>query len=153
MSDSPTGGPRRRAVPSSSPPAVAPAAADPRSTSEIVKDLVGDVQTLVRQEIELAKHEVTDGIKGMVQAAAFGIIGAVMSLYALGFLGATVAHALEGVVAPWLAWGIVFLGFLLIAITAFLIARSRATKSSVAPEKTRASIEETKTWATTQLRR
>ncbi len=136
-----------------SPPAVAPSAADPRSTGEILKDLAGDVQTLVRQEIELAKHEITDGIKGMVQAAALGIAGAVMSLYALGFLGATVAHALEGVLPAWAAWGIVFLGFLLIAVALFLTARSRAQKSNVAPEKTKASIEETKTWATQQLRR
>lgn len=143
----------RQATSSASPPAVAPAAADPRSTGEIVKDLVGDVQTLVRQEIELAKHEITDGIKGMVQAAVFAIVGAVMMLYALGFLGATIAHALENVLPAWAAWGIVFLGFLLIAIVAFLIARSRAQNSDVSPEKTKASIEETKTWATTQLRR
>ncbi|MBW3657174.1 MAG: phage holin family protein [Actinobacteria bacterium] len=136
-----------------SPPAVAPAVGDPRSTSEIIKDVVGEVQTLFRAEIELAKHEITAGITARVQALVFAVVGAVFGLFALGFLGVTVAVALANVLPAWAAWLIVFGVYLLIAGIALFAAMKKATSTPMAPEQTKRSIEETKTWATTQLRR
>lgn len=136
-----------------SPPAVAPGVGDPRSTADILKDVVGELQTLVRAELELAKHELTAGITARVQALVFAIVGAIFGLFALGFLGMTAAIALENVLPAWAAWLIVFGVYLLIAVVALLVAKKRATATPMAPEKTKRSIEETKTWATTQLRR
>lgn len=137
----------------SSPPAVAPGVADPRPTQQILKDIVAEVQTLFRAEIELAKQEVTAGITARVQALVFAIVGAIFGLFALGFLGVTAAVALENVLPAWAAWLIVFGAYLLIAGGALLMAKKKATSTPMAPEKTKRSIEETKTWATTQLRR
>lgn len=136
-----------------SPPAVSAAAADPRSTPDIIKDVVAEVQTLFRAEIELAKHEVTAGITARIQALVLAIVGAIFGLFALGFLGVTAAVALTNVLPAWAAWLIVFGAYLLIAGIALFAAMKKATSTPMAPEQTKRSIEETKTWATTQLRR
>ncbi len=136
-----------------SPPAVSPAAGDPRSTAQILSDVVGEVQTLVRKEIELAKHEVVAGLSARVQGLALVIVAGVFSLFALGFLGVTVGVALQNVMSRWLSWALVFALYLLVAIVALLVARSRFKSTPMAPEETKRSIEETKTWATQQLRR
>jgi uncharacterized membrane protein YqjE len=136
-----------------SPPAVSPGVGDPRSTPEILKDVVAEVQTLFRAEVELAKHELTNAVTARVQALVFVIVGAIFGLFALGFAGVTIAVALENVLPAWAAWLIVFGGYLLVAVVALLVAKKRATSTPMAPEQTKRSIEETKTWATTQLRR
>lgn len=135
------------------PPAVAPGVGDPRSTSDILKDVVSEVQTLFRAEVELAKHELTASIAARVQALALVIVGAIFGLFALGFLGMTAAVALENVLPAWAAWLIVFGAYLSVAVVALLVAKKKATSTPMAPEQTKRSIEETKTWATTQLRR
>lgn len=136
-----------------SPPAVAPAVGDPRSTTDILKHLVGEIQNLFRSELELAKHEVAAGITARVEALVFAVVGAIFGLFALGFAGVTAAVALTNVLPAWAAWLIVFGVYLLIAIVALLVAKNRATSTPMTPERTKRSIEETKTWATTQLRR
>lgn len=136
-----------------SPPAVSPAEADPRSSGEIVRDLLRETQHLFKQELELAKLELQEAVTARVQALVLVLVGAVFALFALGFLGVTVAVALQEVMAAWLAWLIVFGGYLLVALVALLVARARATSTPMAPERTKRSMEETKTWATQQLRR
>ena len=112
--------------------------------------MAGDVGTLIRKEVELARQEVTEGVTARLKgAAAFGG-AAVMGLFMLGFLAAAGAVALALVMPLWAALLIVAGVFLLIALGAALFGRARMPP--IAPEKARANIKEDVEWAKAQLR-
>lgn len=135
------------------PTAVGPGSADPRSTPKVIGDIVSDAQTLLRKEIELGKLEIMEAVNARLQAAAAAAVAGVLALFALGFGGSAVARALELVMPAWLAWLIVTLVFVLIAVAALLFARKRVQSTPMEPKKTKRSIEETRTWATRQIKR
>lgn len=124
---------------------------DPRTTSEIVQDVVSQTQQLFRLEVELAKAELQQAVTDRLAAVAGLVVAGVLALYALGFLAAAAAAALSEVVAAWLAKLIVAFGFLLLAGVGVAIARNRAT-TPVAP-RTQDTMKENARWARTQLRR
>ena len=123
------------------------------STVQLVGRMAGDVGTLVRKEVELARQEVTEGITARLKgAAAFGG-AAVMGLFLLGFLAAAGAAALALVMPLWAALLIVAGVFLLLALGAALFGRARMKAPPIAPEKAKANIKEDVEWAKAQLRR
>ena len=124
---------------------------DPRTTGELVQDVIRETQTLFRQELELAKMELQEAAAARAQAVAALVVAGVLGLFALGFLLSAAAAALDDVVAPWLARVLVAVGLLLIAGLAALFARGRATVEP-AP-KTTETLKEDARWARTQLRR
>jgi uncharacterized membrane protein YqjE len=74
-----------------------------RPAGELVKDLTTQVSTLVRQELELAKVELTEkGKQAGIGAGMFGGAG-VLALYGVGALVATAILALATAVDGWLA--------------------------------------------------
>jgi Putative Actinobacterial Holin-X, holin superfamily III len=74
-----------------------------RSTGELMRDLSNQTATLVRQEIELAKAELSVKAKHAgIGAGMFGGAG-IVGLYALGALTACLILALSTAVAGWLA--------------------------------------------------
>jgi hypothetical protein len=79
--------------------------ADPRDQSigELVKDLATETSTLVRQEIDLAKAEVTE--RGKRAGKGAGMLGAaaLVGLLAGGALTECLIAALDGAMATWLA--------------------------------------------------
>src|SRR3954462_7777784 len=74
-----------------------------RPTGELVKDLSAQVSTLVRQELELAKVELT--AKGKQAGIGAGMLGGagLFALYGVGALVACAILALSTVVDGWLA--------------------------------------------------
>ena len=74
-----------------------------RPFGELVQQLAKETSTLVRQEIELAKAEVTE--KGRQAGKGAGMFGAagIIALLALGALTAAAILALDLAVAGWLA--------------------------------------------------
>ena len=139
--------------PDAAPPAMAPEAADPRSTMEVVRSLTENTQALVRKEIELAKLEITEIVVARAMAIGFAVVGGVLGLFILGFAGVTGAKALEIVVEPWLAWLIVTAVYTLFAVIFLLFAKRKATTPSNMPERTKADVEETVEWAKEQVQR
>lgn len=126
---------------------------DPRSTVQVVQDAAEHAQMLLRSELELAKIEIRDALAKQAMAAGLAIAGAVFGLFVLGFVGVTVAVALQEVLWPWAAWGVVTLGYLVIGLVALLIAKRTAAKANLSPERTKQSIEENVEWAKQQMRR
>lgn len=89
--------------------------AEDRSVSELVTELSEQSSRLARQEVELAKAELTAKGKHLgIGAGAFGAAGLVAAL-ALGALTATLILALAEEVEPWLAAAIVTVGYAAIA--------------------------------------
>src|SRR3954465_9127773 len=85
-----------------------------RPAGELVKDLSTQVSTLVRQELELAKVELS--AKGREAGIGAGMLGAggVLALFGVGALTAAAILALDTIVAGWLA--AVIVGVLWLAI-------------------------------------
>jgi len=123
------------------------------STVRLVGQVAGDVGTLVKKEVQLARQEVTEAIGARVKAvAAFLVIG-VIALFIVGFLGAAAAAALAQVFPLWLALLMVAGAFLLLAVLGAVFGKSRIKKPPLKPEKTKQTIKEDVEWAKAQLRR
>ena len=87
---------------------------DDRSVAELMKQLSDQTATLVRQEMDLAKAELTT--KGKRAGLGAGMFGgaSLFGVYALGALTACAILALAKAVDPWLAalivtaaWGVI----------------------------------------------
>jgi uncharacterized membrane protein YqjE len=114
-----------------------------RPTGELVKDLSTQVSTLVRQELELAKVELTaKGKQAGIGAGMFGGAG-LFALYGVGALVTCAIIALATAVAPWLAALIVAVVLFAIAGVLALLGKARAQRAGPPmPEQTVATIKE-----------
>jgi len=88
---------------------------------EAAKQVAGHAGTLAKLGLELARLEV----KNKAGALGLGIGAALVALYGLGFLFATIAVALAIVLDTWLALLVVTLGLFAITAVLGLLARSR----------------------------
>jgi membrane protein len=103
-----------------------------RPAGELVKDLSTQVSTLVRQELELAKVELTEkGKQAGIGAGMFGGAG-LFALYGVGALVATAILALATAVDGWLAALIVAVVLFALAGVLALLGKAR-TKRAVPP--------------------
>jgi MFS family permease len=129
--------------------------ADPRDQSigELVKDLASETSTLVRQEIDLAKAEMTE--RGKRAGKGAGILGAaaLVGLLAAGALTAFVIAALDLAMATWLAALVVGLVFGAIAAALAMTGRKKIQEAAPpVPEQAIDSVKEDVQWAKTRTR-
>jgi len=123
-----------------------------RSLGELFGDLARETGMLVRQEVQLAKTEMTHKASEVGKDIGFLAVGGAVA-YA-GFLGilAAIVIILAGPLPWWLAALIV--GVVVVAIGYFLIQRGRAAlqRADPAPRETIDSIKEDVEWAKQQTR-
>jgi uncharacterized membrane protein YqjE len=110
-----------------------------RPTGELVKDLSTQVSTLVRQELELAKVELT--AKGKQAGIGAGMLGGagLFALYGVGALVATAILALSTAVDAWLAALIV--AVVLLAAAGAMALAGKSQVAEAAPAKPEHAIE------------
>jgi uncharacterized membrane protein YqjE len=110
---------------------------DARATGELVHDLSQQVSTLIRQELELAKVELTDkGKQAGIGAGMFGGAGLV-AVFGIGALVAAAVLALATAVDAWLSALIVAVVLFAIAGVAALLGKSRVQRAvPPAPQQT-----------------
>ena len=114
------------------------------STADLIKGIADDATTLVKQEVLLARQELTEGLVKAGKAAALLIVAGVVALYALGFLLTTLAWSLEALGLPtWAAFGIVTLVLLIIVAILGVVGARRLSKAKVAPERAQAELRDT----------
>jgi uncharacterized membrane protein YqjE len=113
-----------------------------RSTADLVKQMAGQVSTLVRDELKLAQVEVTS--KGKQAGFGVGLLGGggLIALYGVGCLIACMIIALSGAVAAWLAALIVGMALLAVAGIAALVGKGRLHR--VAPAVPKAAFDSIK---------
>lgn len=134
----------------------------PRSIPDLLRDLTREGSTLVRQEIELAKTEVSEnasrGVRNTVYIASGGLImyaGFLVLLIAASVgLGVALAEAgveesISGWLGPLIVGGLVFI----VGAALFWGAKAALEKQSLAPEKTQQSLKETARWAKDEVSR
>jgi len=124
-----------------------------RPMPELLKDLSEHTTTLVRQEIELAKAEMTaKGKQVGIGAGAFGG-AAVVGLYAFGALTACLILALSLAVDAWLAALIVGVVYAAVAGVLALIGRNKTQAGAPpVPERAISSTKEDVEWAKTRAK-
>jgi membrane protein len=124
-----------------------------RPVSELMKDLSDQTTTLVRQEIELAKAEMTaKGKEVGIGAGAFGG-AALVGLYAVGALTAAIVLALSTAVDAWLAALIVGVVYAAVAGVLALVGKNKAQAGSPpVPERAIESTKEDVEWARTRAK-
>jgi uncharacterized membrane protein YqjE len=120
-------------------------AEEDRSVGELVMDVSERVSFLVREEIELAKTEVTEKVTNLARGSVVGIVAGVFAV--LGF--AMLMHAFAWLLNELFFEDDIWLGFLIEAVIWFLIAAAaglfayRSMKAGAPPAPTMA-IEEAK---------
>ncbi|MGH2954524.1 MAG: phage holin family protein [Solirubrobacterales bacterium] len=89
-----------------------------RSVGELVFDVSERVSTLVREEIELAKAEVSEKVSKLVRGSVVGIAAGIFALLGLAML----LHAFAWLLNDLFFEDTVWLGFLVEAVLWFVIA-------------------------------
>jgi hypothetical protein len=98
-------------------------------TAELVREAAEQTSRLVREELALARAEMTE--KGKQAGVAAGLFsgGGVLALYGVAGLLATAALGLDQVLPAWLATLIVAVVVLAVAGVLALLGRTRATRA------------------------
>jgi uncharacterized membrane protein YqjE len=124
-----------------------------RPVGELLKQLSEQTSTLVRQEMELAKAELTEkGKRAGIGAGMFGGAG-LLGLYAMGALTACLILALAEAMDGWLAALIVAAVYGLIAGGLALTGKEQVSRATPpAPEQATESVKEDVEWAKTRAR-
>jgi hypothetical protein len=122
-----------------------------QSLGELVKQLSEELSTLVRQELQLARAEMTQKARqaglGLGELSGAGVA----ALFALGCLTACVIAAIALATPVWLAALIVAVVYGVAAAVLALVGRHQLAESlPPTPEKTVESVKEDVRWAKTQ---
>lgn len=123
------------------------------STGELVRQLSEQSSQLIRQELDLAKAELTE--KGKRAGIGAGVLAAaaVAAMFALGALTAAVILALDEGTNAWVAALIVTAVYAIAAAILIPIGRDRLKESMPpAPEETVESVKEDVQWTKTRAR-
>jgi uncharacterized membrane protein YqjE len=101
--------------------------ADPAERSDSIAAAVNDVSAkvtvLVREEIELAKAEVTEKVSSLARGAAAIAVGAVFGFFALIFILLSIAWGINSATSSlWLGFAVVMVALILLTVFALLFA-------------------------------
>lgn len=130
-------------------PAPAPPAGtgdDQRTLAELVRSVLDGITLLFRQQLELAKIEVTEAAAVRGRAVGAMALGGVLASFVIAYLAAAGASALDLVMPAWASRLVVAGVFAILAAIAVLVGRSML-RSAGGVERTQESVKEDVTWA------
>ena len=123
-----------------------------KSLGELLGELTAETRTLIRQEIELAKTEVSEKAafagKNAGKIAAGGVVALLGALPIIAGIIIALGHQIGYATSAFIV------GIVLLAVGVFVaMSAMKAFKSEpLAPVKTQAQLKETKEWAREQMR-
>jgi len=124
-----------------------------RSLGELFGKLSTELTTLIRQELELARAELTQKGKQVGKGAGLLGGGGVIALLAGGALTAAIIAALDLAMATWLAALIVAVVYGAVAAVLALQGKARVQEATPpVPEQTVDTVKEDVAWAKTRAR-
>jgi Flp pilus assembly protein TadB len=110
-------------------------AAEPDNLATAVAEVSERVSVLVREEIELAKVEITQKAIGIGRGAAAAAAGAVFGVFAVVFGLLTLAWGLNSLFSSlWYGFAVVFILLLLMTVFAFLFAWRKLKAGAPTPD-------------------
>lgn len=119
---------------------------DRESIGEILKDLAYQSSALVRDEVTLAKQEISEKLKSLQAATLIIIVGSLMGFLALAAACAAAIVGLAEYIDPWKSALIVTGILALLAIVMIFTGIRMINKTSLKPEQTIRTLEENKEW-------
>ena len=123
-----------------------------RSISSLLKDIVGNLQQIIRAEVRLAKVEVAGEMTKARQAIVLMALGGLFAAMALAFLLLGAVYLLAHVVQPWAAAVLVALGAGAIGGALVVVGARQLKRVSLPPARTVTSVQENIQWAKAQAR-
>ena len=120
--------------------------AEERSVSDVLQDILRNLQEMVRSEIRLAKLEIRGEITHAVSSGAWIAAGGVAAMSALTFLLWALTYALATRMSMWAATLIVALVMAAAAGALIMTGIRRAKRIHLMPERTVESVKENLEW-------
>jgi uncharacterized membrane protein YqjE len=118
-----------------------------RSVPEVLQDIVGNLQEIIRSEFRLAKTEVKEEASRAAKPVATFGMGLVFGFYGIGFLLLSSVYGLSTVMAGWLAALLVGTILAIVAIALMSSSGKKLKRVNPTPDKTIRSLEENVQWA------
>ena len=125
---------------------------DERSLGDLFSDLSRETTTLVRQEVQLAKAELTQSATEAARGIGMLVAGGAVAYAGLLFLLLAIVFGL--IDAGWDAWlSALVVGLVVVAIGAILVLRARESlkPANLAPRRTVETLKEDQEWAKEQI--
>ena len=123
-----------------------------RSVPEVLQDIVGNLQEIIRSEFLLAKTELKEKAAKAARPAALLGVGLVLGFYGAGFLLLAAVYALSMVIAGWMA-ALIVGGVVTVVAMALVSSSGKKLKSAnPVPEKAIQNLEENVQWAKQQIK-
>ncbi|MFZ0518283.1 MAG: phage holin family protein [Acidobacteriaceae bacterium] len=122
-----------------------------RSISDVLQDIVGNIQEIIRSEVRLAKGELRDESIKVKAAAPLLVIGAVGGLLAAFFLAWAGFYALSLIVPMWAA-ALIVAAVLGLVGGLTVSAGMKALHRVNPPQHTIASVKENVQWVKQQVK-
>jgi uncharacterized membrane protein YqjE len=117
-----------------------------RSIPEVLQDIVGNLQEIIRSEFRLAKVELKEeALRASKPVATFGM-GLVFGFYGIGFLLLSLVYWLATLMAVWLAALLIGAGLAIVAIALMSSSGKKLKHVNPTPDKTIRSLEENVLW-------
>jgi uncharacterized membrane protein YqjE len=121
-----------------------------RSAADLVRDIISNVQEMVRSEVKLAKAEFREETTKTLSGAKKMAVAAGAGLFALTFVLWSVALLLARVLPDWAATLLV--GVVLGAVAGVLYSKARNEIHIPKPEKTIENVKENVEWMKSQTK-
>lgn len=126
-------------------------AKEERSIGELFTELAGETSTLVRQEIDLARVELTQKASDIGKNVAWLSVGGVVGLVGILAVTAALILLLSKVMQPWLAAVLVGGAFLIAAGVMVMSALKAIKETDLAPRQTVETLKEDTQWLKNQI--
>lgn len=125
---------------------------DERSLGELFSDLARETSTLVRQEVQLAKTEMTQKASAVGKDVGFLAVGGAVAYAGLLALIATLIIVLGTVGLPWWLASLI-VGVIVAGVGYFLVQKglNALKQESMAPQQTIQTLKEDRQWAKEQI--
>ncbi|MFZ0089405.1 MAG: phage holin family protein [Solirubrobacteraceae bacterium] len=105
------------------------------SLAAAVTEVSDKLSLLVREEVELAKAEVTQKVQSLARGGAAAAVGAVFGVFALIFILLTIAWGLNSAFSSlWIGFAIVMVVLILLTAGAFLFAWRKLKVGAPTPQ-------------------
>jgi hypothetical protein len=129
------------------------ARAEARSLGDAAVGIGEDIRQLGTKEIGLARAEIADSASAAKRGGVYFAVGALLALYAVGFLALALMYGLDEAMPAWMAaaltGGLLSLG----GLVAAWVAMRSLREFSLTPKRTLESVQEDWKWAREQIKR
>lgn len=118
--------------------------AEERSTSSLIANVIADVQLLLRDEMRLAKTEISAEIAKGKKNLAMSTVAIALMIYGVVLLGISLVYLLVAIGLPlWASFGVLAILFGSGGAGMLMYQRSHQSKMHIVPRETVQNIKET----------